>query len=539
MARKLDPGAELKIDEHSEMNQSEQPPFDVVAMTGIAKSFGGVAALEDVDFVVHKGEIHALLGGNGAGKSTILKILSGVYKPDKGEIRINGVLLQEHTPEAARRLGIAMIFQEMSLVPTLSVAQNIFLAREPKSAIGMLDDRTALKEASVLLEKIGVTLDPRRRVENLSAGQRQLTEIAKALSQEASVLIMDEPTSTLSAAEIDHLFEFLGRLKMSHASIIYVSHRMEEIRRISDRVTVIRNGRNVMTSAVAETSLDAIVEQIVGRRIGAFERKPRANKKAGKEILRLSGLSAKPRPIQANLTIRGGEIVGIAGLMGSGRSSLARSIFGMQPIVGGEIRVEEKPVNIGSPSEALKAGIVMIPEDRLTQGLVLQHSVANNMTLPVINRMARYGFVQEAAERDLVRKYTKQLRIKAASPEKPVRTLSGGNQQKVVLAKWLAAEPVLLVLDEPTAGVDIGSKTEIVELIREFADRGKGVLVISSEPAELLALSDRILIMAGGRVVREISSEEIEGWAAGATDTAHRISSMEKGLQVAIQKEQE
>jgi ribose transport system ATP-binding protein len=539
VARKLDPGAELKIDEHSEMNQSEQPPFDVVAMTGIAKSFGGVAALEDVDFVVHKGEIHALLGGNGAGKSTILKILSGVYKPDKGEIRINGVLLQEHTPEAARRLGIAMIFQEMSLVPTLSVAQNIFLAREPKSAIGMLDDRTALKEASVLLEKIGVTLDPRRRVENLSAGQRQLTEIAKALSQEASVLIMDEPTSTLSAAEIDHLFEFLGRLKMSHASIIYVSHRMEEIRRISDRVTVIRNGRNVMTSAVAETSLDAIVEQIVGRRIGAFERKPRANKKAGKEILRLSGLSAKPRPIQANLTIRGGEIVGIAGLMGSGRSSLARSIFGMQPIVGGEIRVEEKPVNIGSPSEALKAGIVMIPEDRLTQGLVLQHSVANNMTLPVINRMARYGFVQEAAERDLVRKYTKQLRIKAASPEKPVRTLSGGNQQKVVLAKWLAAEPVLLVLDEPTAGVDIGSKTEIVELIREFADRGKGVLVISSEPAELLALSDRILIMAGGRVVREISSEEIEGWAAGATDTAHRISSMEKGLQVAIQKEQE
>ena len=520
------------------MSQSEQPPVDVVAMTGITKSFGGVAALEHVDFVVLKGEIHALLGGNGAGKSTILKILSGVHKPDKGEIRINGVLLQEHTPEAARRLGIAMIFQEMSLVPSLSIAQNIFLAREPKSAIGMLDDRTALKEARVLLEKMGVKLDPRRRVENLSAGQRQLTEIAKALSQEASVLIMDEPTSTLSSVEIDNLFEFLDRLKRSHASIIYVSHRMEEIRRISDRVTVIRNGRNVMTSAVAETSLDAIVEQIVGRRIGAFERRARTNKKAGKEILRLSGLSAKPRPIQANLTILGGEIVGIAGLMGSGRSSLARSIFGMQPIVGGEIRVEEKPVKISSPSGALKAGIAMLPEDRLTQGLVLQHSVANNMTLPVIDRMSRFGFVQEATERDLVREYTKQLRIKVASPEKPVWTLSGGNQQKVVLAKWLATDPVLLVLDEPTAGVDIGSKTEIVEIIRELADRGKGVIVISSEPAELLALSDRILIMAGGRVVREISSEEIDGWAAGETDTAHRISSMEKGLQVAIQKEQ-
>jgi ribose transport system ATP-binding protein len=426
----------------------------------------------------------------------------------------------------------------MSLIPTLSVAQNIFLTREPKDAIGMLDDRRALKEARTLLEKIGVDLDPRRRVANLSAGQRQLTEIAKALSQEASVLIMDEPTSTLSTAEIDHLFEFLDRLKKSHSSIIYVSHRMEEIRRIADRVTVLRNGRNVMTSAVAETSLDAIVEQIVGKRIGAFERRARTGKKAGTEVLRVSELSAKPRPVRASLTIRGGEIVGIAGLMGSGRSSLARSIFGMQPIVGGEIRVREKAVKINSPPEALEAGIAMIPEDRLTQGLVLQHSVANNMTLPVIDSMSRHGFVQESKERNLIQQYTKQLRIKAASPEKPVRTLSGGNQQKVVLAKWLAADPAVLILDEPTAGVDIGSKTEIVEIIRDFADRGKGVMVISSEPAELLALSDRILIMVGGRVVREISSEEIEGWAAGATETAHRISSMEKGLQVAIQEEQ-
>src|SRR3984893_14893988 len=521
------------------MNQAAQPQADAVAMTGIAKSFGGVAALEHVDFTVKKGEIHALLGGNGAGKSTVLKMLSGVHKPDKGEIWINGVKLEEHTPEAARRLGIAMIFQEMSLIPSLSVAQNIFLTREPKGAMGLLNDGVALKEARVLLEKIGVDLNPRRSVDSLSSGQRQLTEIAKALSQEASVLIMDEPTSTLSAAEIDHLFEFLGRLKMSHSSIIYVSHRMEEIRRIADRVTVLRNGRNVMTSAVAETSLDAIVEQIVGKRIGAFERRARTDKKAGTEVLRVSELSAKPRPVRASLTIRGGEIVGIAGLMGSGRSSLARSIFGMQPIVGGEIRVREKAVKINSSPEALEAGIAMIPEDRLTQGLVLQHSVANNMTLPVIDSMSRHGFVQESKERDLIQQYTKQLRIKAASPEKPVRTLSGGNQQKVVLAKWLAADPAVLILDEPTAGVDIGSKTEIVEIIRDFADRGKGVMVISSEPAELLALSDRILIMVGGRVVREISSEEIEGWAAGATDTAHRISSMEKGLQVAIQKEQE
>jgi len=517
------------------MTQTVEQLADVVVMIGIAKSFGGVAALEHVDFSVRKGEIHALLGGNGAGKSTILKMLSGVHKPDKGEIWINGVKLEEHTPEAARRLGIAMIFQEMSLIPSLSVAQNVFLTREPKGAIGMLDDRTALKESRVLLEKIGVSLDPRRRVDSLSSGQRQLTEIAKALSQQASVLIMDEPTSTLSSAEIDHLFEFLDRLKKSHASIIYVSHRMEEIRRISDRVTVIRNGRNVMTKAVAETTLDEIVEQIVGRRVGAFERKARTTK-PGEEVLRCVKVTAKPRPTEASLAVRAGEILGIAGLMGSGRTSLAKSIFGLQPVVSGEIRLQEKVVKISAPSEAVEARIAMIPEDRLTQGLVLQHSVADNMTLPVIDRNSRFGFVEEAKEKALVAQYIKQLRVKTASPQKPVRTLSGGNAQKVVLAKWLATDPLLLILDEPTAGVDIGSKTEIVEIVREFADRGRGVLVISSEPAELLALSDRILVMAGGRVAREIKSEEIEGWAANSTDTAHRISLMEAGLQVAIQE---
>jgi ribose transport system ATP-binding protein len=517
------------------MSQAEKPPPDAVAMTGIAKAFGGVAALEHVDFFVQKGEIHALLGGNGAGKSTILKMLSGVHKPDKGEIRINGVKLEEHTPEAARRLGIAMIFQEMSLIPSLSAAQNIFLTREPKAAMGLLDDAAALKEARVLLEKIGVELDPRRRVENLSSGQRQLTEIAKALSQQASVLIMDEPTSTLSAAEIEHLFEFLDKLKRSHASIIYVSHRMEEIRRISDRVIVIRNGRNVMTKAVPETTLDEIVEEIVGKKIGAFERQAR-ERKPGAEVLRCTSLTAKPTPVEASFSILGGEIVGIAGLMGSGRTALAKTMFGLRPVAAGEIRLKDKVVKIGSPPEAMEAGIAMIPEDRLTQGLVLSHSVADNMTLPVIDRMSRLGFVEKPKEKAMVADYIKQLRVKTASPQKPVRTLSGGNAQKVVLAKWLATDPLLLILDEPTAGVDIGSKTEIVEIIREFADRGRAVLVISSEPAELLALSDRILIMAGGRIVREVSSEEIEAWAEGSTDTTHRISLMETGLQVAIQE---
>src|SRR6201982_3180754 len=352
------------------MSQSEQKTDDAVAMIGIAKSFGGVAALEHVDFSVWKGEIHALLGGNGAGKSTILKMLSGVHKPDKGEIWINGVKLEEHTPRGGGCLGDAHDFPEKESNPSLTVAQNIFLTREPKGAIGMLDDRTALKEARILLEKIGVNLDPRRRVDNLSSGQRQLTEIAKALSQQASVLIMDEPTSTLSSAEIDHMFAFLDRLKKSHASIIYVSHRMEEIRRIADRVTVIRNGRNVMTKAVAETTLEAIVEEIVGRRVGAFDRKARATK-AGEEVLRRFSVTAKPRPVEVNLVVRAGEIVGIAGLMGSGRTSLAKSIFGLQPVTSGEIRLKEKVVKISAPPEAVDAGIAMIPEERLTQGLVL------------------------------------------------------------------------------------------------------------------------------------------------------------------------
>jgi ribose transport system ATP-binding protein len=517
------------------MSERQGASGDAVAMTGIAKAFGGVVALEEVDFSVQKGEIHALLGGNGAGKSTVLKMLSGVHKPDRGEIRINGVKLEEHTPEAARRLGIAMIFQEMSLIPSLTVAQNIFLTREPKAGLGLLDDATALKKARALLREIGVDLDPRRRVENLSSGQRQLTEIAKALSQQASVLIMDEPTSTLSAAEIDHLFQFLDKLKRSHASIIYVSHRMEEIRRISDRVTVLRNGRNVMTKAVAETTLDEIVEEIVGKKIGAFERVVRETT-PGAEVVRCTNLTANPTPVEANLTIRGGEIVGIAGLMGSGRTSLAKTIFGLRPIAAGEIRLKNRPVKITSPPDAMEAHIAMIPEDRLTQGLVLEHSVADNMTLPVIDKMSRLGFVQKSKEKAVVADYIKRLRVKTASPQKPVRTLSGGNAQKVVVAKWLVTDPFLLILDEPTAGVDIGSKTEIVEIIRNFADRGRAVLVISSEPAELLALSDRILVMASGRIVREISSEEIEGWAAGSTDTSHRITLMETGLQVAIQE---
>ena len=394
-------------------------------------------------------------------------------------------------------------------------------------------------EAGVPLERLmGGSIDALKLASSVTlfsaAASRLPDEASSALARRCDAILritasQGYPACAFTTEQLSH------KLKRSHASIIYVSHRMEEIRRISDRVTVLRNGRNVMTKAVAETTLDEIVEEIVGKKIGAFERVARETT-PGVEVVRCTNLTAKPTPVEANLTIRGGEIVGIAGLMGSGRTSLAKTIFGLRPIAAGEVRLKDRLVKITSPPDAMEARIAMIPEDRLTQGLVLEHSVADNMTLPIIDRMSRLGFVNKPKEKEVVADYIKRLRVKTASPQKSVRTLSGGNAQKVVLAKWLATDPLFLILDEPTAGVDIGSKTEIVDIIRSFADRGRAVLVISSEPAELLALSDRILVMAGGRIVREISSEEIEEWAAGSTDTTHRISLMEAGLQVAIQE---
>ncbi len=512
------------------------PGTDAVRMRGISKSFGGIHALEGVDLAIRSGSVHALLGGNGAGKSTILKILSGVQPPSAGTVEIFGVAMTEFTPEAARRAGVAMIFQEMSLIPTLTVAENIFLTREPKTGGIFLDDRAAVVRARELLATLGVAINPRTPVEQLSTGDKQMTEIAKAISQKARILILDEPTSALSTAEVAHLFDFLRGLRDQGVAIIYVSHKMDEIGQIADTVTILRNGRHVITRPLAGLPLDAIIEHIVGRRVRGFEMKPRAVDRSREPLLEMRGVHGPRWPIDASLVLHPGEVLGIAGLLGSGRSELARVLAGIDPITSGEIVVRGKTLRKASARGRIEAGIAMIPEDRRTEGLILEHSIFSNICLPTIDRLSRGGFVDDRKARALAASLIERLRVKTGPVRDPARTLSGGNQQKIVIAKWLAAEPDILILDEPTAGVDIGSKAEIVELIRALADAGRGIIMISSELAELLAASDRILIMRAGRLVREIRREEVDGWASEGAGGGEQISEMEKGLELAIQE---
>jgi ribose transport system ATP-binding protein len=471
-----------------------------VRLSGVSKNFGGVRALVDVSLEVRAGEIHALLGENGAGKSTILKVLNGVHAPSAGRIEVNGQELGEHSPEAAKRAGIGMIFQEMSLVPTLSVAQNIFLNNERKDALGFIDDRSAARRARELSETLGVEIDPNARVGDLSAGQRQLTEIVKAISRNVRVLILDEPTTALSGGEVEKLFALLRRLKSDGVAIIYVSHRMEEITRIADRATILRDGRHVITAPMSELTLETIIEHIIGRRSGGFSDVARKDAARGAPLLEIRDLSGQGKPNGVSLTLFAGEVVGVAGLLGSGRSALARVLFGIDPKRAGEILVRGEVVDIRSPLDAIAKGIALVPEDRLRQGLILEHSVESNASLSILDRLSSWFFVSSSTANAATDRQIANLRIKTSSRDAPVRTLSGGNQQKVVIGKWLNAEPDIFVLDEPTGGVDIGSKAEIITLVRDLAARGKAVLVISSELSELLTAADRIVVMAHGRI---------------------------------------
>lgn len=507
-----------------------------VRMTGVSKSFGGIRALDDVSLSFRKGEIHALLGGNGAGKSTILKILNGVYTPDAGsKIEVDGVPLTGNTPEAARRAGIAMIFQETSLVPTLSVAQNIFLTREARDRLGLIDDGEAERRARKLFSELGVDIDPKLLVSELSAGQQQLTEIIKAMSQQPSTLILDEPTTALSSTETDRLFDFVVRLKAKGVAIVYVSHRMDEIFKIADVATVLRDGRHVITAPLAQFTLQSMIEYIVGRSAGGFHDIER-QATIGEPLVELRGVAGARRPQNVvDLVVHRGEVVGVAGLLGSGRSSMARVLCGIDSLAAGEIRIAGRPVRISSPRDAIANGIALIPEDRRRQGFVAAHSVASNIQLPVLDKLSRYSWVLSDKAKLLADGLIKQLRLKTASPDSPISTLSGGNAQKVVIAKWLGAEPEVLVLDEPTAGIDIGSKGEIVALIRELAQQGKAILILSSELAELLAASDRIVVMSNGQLVRDIPRSELDAVMAQASDPAERQQLAERYLQMALQ----
>jgi ribose transport system ATP-binding protein len=481
-----------------------------VRMQNVTKAFGSVRVLNGVDFDVRHGEVHALLGGNGAGKSTLMKILEGVYQLDAGTIEVDGEAVNMSSIHEARQRGIVMIFQEFSLVPTLTVAQNIALAREPKSRIGLLNERAARKRARELFADMQVEVDPDAEVGNLTTAYWQLTEIAKALSHDARVLIMDEPTASLARSETERLFELVQRLKERGMGIVYISHRLEEIFEIADRVTVLRDGKVVFSRPTPEVTPSEAIEGIVGRTMEeAAQWKPRAVDRGGEPLLEVRSLESGPRVRGVSFKLHKGEILGIAGLMGSGRSELARSLFGVDRITAGEIHIDGRRRRIRNPQDAIHAGIALIPEDRRTQGLVLAHSMRDNLLLPLLGGLSTGGLIDDSRGKSLASSLIDQLQIRGGSATRPVGLFSGGNQQKVVIAKWLGTGPRILIMDEPTVGVDVGTKAEIIEMIRALADEGKGVIVISSELPELLAVSDRVLVLREGRIEREIDRADL------------------------------
>ena len=505
-----------------------------VVMKGISKAFGGVKALDNVDFAVLPGEIHALLGGNGAGKSTILKVLNGVHRPDAGTITVGGVALTTHTPEASRAAGIAMNFQEMSLIPTLTVAQNIYLTREARSPRGLLDDAACEAKAADIFAMLEVKVDPKAIVSTLGAGQKQLTEIAKAISQSSNVLILDEPSTALSVSDVERLFTFLRKLKAQGVAVIYVSHRMDEIARIADRATILRDGKHVITAPMSELPIDMMIEHIVGKRSKGLADVQRGDATRGEVLLEARGVSGAHKPKDVSFTLHRGEVLGLAGLLGSGRSSLARVIAGIEPATAGELRIRGAAAAIRKPSDAIAAGVALVPEARATQGIIPAHSVAANIVLSVLGRISAKGVVNRPKAQQITDDMISRLQIKTASRDHAVSTLSGGNQQKVVIGKWLATDPDILVLDEPTAGIDIGSKSEIIRLVRNLAAQGKGIVMISSELSELLTACDRILVMADGRAHQMIDRAALDDTAD--PDPGHRLQAAERQLQIEIQK---
>jgi ribose transport system ATP-binding protein len=492
----------------------------LVDMIGVRKSFGGARAVVDVDFAVRAGEVHALLGENGAGKSTLMKVLSGEVGADRGQIRIGGVAMRLGSPADAQRAGIAMIHQELDLVPALSVAENVFLGREPKTRFGTLDRRRMVRATEGLLARAGVVVDPRRPVEGLRTGEQQIVTIVKALSLDARILIMDEPTSALSAHEVKRLFEVIGELRRAGAGIVYISHRMEEIGRIADRATVLRNGSVVAKFDARSMTAAQASEAMVGRPVHLmFRTAGETGAAPGEELLRIDNLAVRPRrprsgrrdPAGISLRVAKGEIVGLAGLLGAGRTELLETLYGVGANGGREGRVllRGKEIRPRGPRRALRLGIAFVPEDRRVAGLVLEHSVIANIVLSIVDRIARFGVVPRRRERGAARASAARLGVKLASLHEPVGALSGGNQQKVVLGRSLLTEPGLLLLDEPTRGVDVGAKAEIYRLLGEAASRGAGVLLASSELAELIGVCHRVVVLRDGRSVREVNTAEV------------------------------
>ena len=491
-------------------------------MEGISKSFPGVQALRDVQFEVQGGEVHALVGENGAGKSTLMRILGGVHQRDAGEIRLRGQPVEIPSPVQARMLGISIIHQELNQVPALPVAENIFLGREPRRAGGFVDWKTMYARANTLLQDLGLPIDPRRRLGTLTVAEQQLVEIAKALSVEADLVIMDEPTAALTVEETERLFRFIRDLRPRGVGIVYITHRLEEIFTIADRVTVLRDGQYVGTYAIGELTMDGLIRLMVGRQL--TEKFPKEPVAAGAPVLEVRGLTSRGRFTDVSFTVHRGEILGIAGLIGSGKAAVAHAIFGAILVDSGEILVDGHPVTIRSPSEAIAHGIGLVTEDRKRLGLVLGMSVAANITLPILPELETAGFVRRREEGVRVTQAIRDLDMAVASPDQPARNLSGGTQQKVVVAKWLQTGARVLLLVEPTRGIDVGAKVEMYRLMVALARRGVGIVMISSELPEILGMSDRILVMHEGRITGEFPRETAtqEAILASASGRIHR-----------------
>ena len=484
--------------------------FSVVEMVRICKSFFGVKVLDDVTFSVAPGEIHALAGENGAGKSTLMKILQGVYTMDSGEIRIAGEKVSIHSFQDARKFGIGMVFQEFSLVPELTVAQNIFLDREHKNRFGFFDEKQTISQAKLVMEELGLDIDVTAKVSTLGRAYQQLTEIAKAIAGEAKILILDEPTASLAKEEVDALFIVLKQLTARGVSIVYISHRMDEIYQICNRITILRDGKKIAVSDLEDITPQEIIAHITGRKdVEMLSHQGKEIKRSSAPIFEAEDIQVGNKVNNVSFKLYPGEVLGLAGLMGSGRTELVRAIFGLDKKDSGSIKIEGNEIRIKSPQEAMNNGIAFIPEDRRRQGLVMEHSVKQNILATNLSSLSHLSFLKFSKINQVVQNAITDFEVRPAESNREVRLLSGGNQQKVVIAKWMATKPKIVLMDEPTVGVDIGTKVEIMKLVRSFADEGKAVILISSELPELLGVCDRILVIRKGQIAEDLERQEI------------------------------
>jgi ribose transport system ATP-binding protein len=478
----------------------------ILEMLNISKAFGGVQALRDVSFSCRKGKVHALVGENGAGKSTLIKILAGAYQADSGEIVFKGRRYAGFSAREAMAAGVSIIYQELNLVRLMTVAENIFLGREPRNRFGVIDTRRMTKESAALLGRLGVQLAPSARIGDLTVASQQMVEIAKALSQNADLIVMDEPSAILAGQELVSLFATIRSLAAQGVTIVYISHRLNEVFEIADDVTVLKDGRVVGAQPIGAVTRARLIQMMVGRPLEEIF--PRGARPRGAPVLIATDVTTERLPRPASLTLYEGEILGLAGMVGAGRTEVARALFGADALRSGEIRLRDTPIRARSPKEAVEAGLAMAPEDRKNEGLFLDQSIRSNMTLASLNKLTRFGVIQRGQETATIARAQRELSIAMASPELEAQYLSGGNQQKVVLAKWLETSPSVIIFDEPTRGVDVGAKFEIYALMRKLAERGVAILMISSDIIEILGMSDRILVMHEREIVGELTPDQ-------------------------------